>query len=131
VALIRWPLYPLHLSFTLTETTSYVTVYSGVFSDSVVRIVVIISLEQVNLTLKEPFSILVCEASRFGHTFFVIIIPENLSLYSRVSNLGYMYPQGYICLSEGVHLRLSEDVKYISTYYLFPTIYTCITEYYF
>jgi len=26
-----------------------------------------------------------------------------------VPNLGYMYRQGYICLSEGVHLRLAED----------------------
>jgi len=24
-----------------------------------------------------------------------------------VPKLGYMYPQGYICLSEGVHLRLA------------------------
>jgi len=42
-----------------------------------------------------------------------------------------MHPQGYICLSEGVHLRLAEDEKYIFTYYLFPNIYPYITEYYF
>jgi len=46
-----------------------------------------------------------------------------------VPNLGYMYPQGYICLSEGVHLRLAEDKKNIFTY-LFPNIHTYITEYY-
>ena len=28
-----------------------------------------------------------------------------------VPNLGYMYPKGYICLSEGVHLRLAGDEK--------------------
>jgi len=48
-----------------------------------------------------------------------------------VPNLGYMYPQGYICLSKGVHLRLAEDEKNIFTYYLFPDIYTYITECYF
>jgi len=42
-----------------------------------------------------------------------------------------MYPQGYVCLSEGVHLRVAEDEKNIFTYYLFPNIYTYITEYYF
>jgi len=26
-------------------------------------------------------------------------------------NLGYMYPQGYICLFEGVHLRLAIEEK--------------------
>ena len=48
-----------------------------------------------------------------------------------VPNLGYMYPQGYIFLSEGVHLRLAIEEKYIFTYYLFPNIYTYISEYYF
>jgi len=38
--------------------------------------------------------------------------------------------QGYICLSEGVHLRLAEDEKNVFTYYLFPNIYTYITKYY-
>jgi len=28
-----------------------------------------------------------------------------------VPNLGYMYLQGYICLSEGVHLRLAIEEK--------------------
>jgi len=28
-----------------------------------------------------------------------------------VPNLGYMHPWGYICLSEGVHLRLSTEGK--------------------
>jgi len=31
-------------------------------------------------------------------------------------NLGYMYPQGYICLSAGIHLRLAIEDK--STVYL-------------
>jgi len=37
---------------------------------------------------------------------------------SEVPNLGYMYPQGYICLSEGVHLRLSIENKNMFAYYL-------------
>ena len=32
-------------------------------------------------------------------------------LKAGVPNLGYMYPQGYICLSEGVHLRLAIEEK--------------------
>jgi len=39
----------------------------------------------------------------------------------------YIYPQGYICLSEGVHLRLAEDEKNIFTYYLFPNIYILLS----
>jgi len=42
-----------------------------------------------------------------------------------------MYPWGYICLSEGVNLRLTIDMKHIFTYLLFPNIYTYISEYYF
>jgi len=42
-----------------------------------------------------------------------------------------MYPQEYICLSERVHLRLTEDEKNTLTYYLFRNIYTYITEYYY
>jgi len=38
---------------------------------------------------------------------------------------------GYICLSEGVHLRLAIEEKYIFTYLLFPIIYTYISKYYF
>jgi len=41
-----------------------------------------------------------------------------------VPNLGYMYPQGYIFLSEGVHLRLAIEEKNIFTYCLLPNIYT-------
>jgi len=44
-----------------------------------------------------------------------------------VPNLGYMYPQGYICLSEVVHLRLAIGDKNIFTYYLFPNIYPCFS----
>jgi len=38
-----------------------------------------------------------------------------------------MYPQGYVCLSEGVHLRLAMEDKNLFTYYLFPNIYTYIS----
>ena len=47
-----------------------------------------------------------------------------------VPNLGYMYPQGYICPSEGVHLRLAIEEKNIFTYHFFPNIYTYISEWY-
>jgi len=46
-----------------------------------------------------------------------------------VPSLGYMYPQGYISLSEGVHLRLA--IASISVCYLFPNIYAYINEYFF
>jgi len=45
----------------------------------------------------------------------------------RVPNLGYMCPQGYICLSEEVHLRLAIEDKNLFTYYLFPNIYAYIS----
>jgi len=48
-----------------------------------------------------------------------------------VPNLGYMYPQGYICISEGVHLRLSIEEQNIFAYDLFPNIYEYINEYSF
>jgi len=48
-----------------------------------------------------------------------------------VPNLGYMYPQGYISLSEGVHLALAIEEKSIFIHYLFPNIYTYISAYYF
>jgi len=45
----------------------------------------------------------------------------------------FAYPKGYICLSkeyiclsEGIQLRLATEVKYIFTYLLFPNIYTFI-----
>ena len=43
-------------------------------------------------------------------------------------NLGYMYPQGYISLSEGVRLGLAIEEKSIFICYLFPDIYTYINE---
>jgi len=57
---------------------------------------------------------------------------QQLSIHSRycyssstgVPNLGYMYPWGYICLSEGVHLRLAIEGKNIFTCCLFSNIYT-------
>jgi len=45
-----------------------------------------------------------------------------------VPNLVYMYPCGCICLSEGVHLWLEMEGKYIIIF-LFANIYTCISEY--
>jgi len=50
---------------------------------------------------------------------------------SDVPNQEYTYPEGYICLSEGVHLRLAIEEKYIFTYLLLPSIYTYISKYYF
>jgi len=38
---------------------------------------------------------------------------------SEVPNLGYMYPQEYIYLSEGVHLRLAIEEKNIFTKNIF------------
>jgi len=43
-----------------------------------------------------------------------------LTFRSGVPNLGYMYPQGYICLSKGVYLGLAIEDRNIFTYYLFP-----------
>jgi len=37
-------------------------------------------------------------------------------------------PQGYICLFQGVHLRLAIEEKNIFTYHLFPNIYTYVSE---
>jgi len=33
--------------------------------------------------------------------------------------MGYMYPQGYICLSEGVQLKLAKDEKIYSHFIYF------------
>jgi len=48
-----------------------------------------------------------------------------------VPNLGYMYPQVCISLSEGVHLRFVIEGKSVFMCYLFTNIYTYINEYYF
>jgi len=40
-----------------------------------------------------------------------------------------MYPQGYICLSKGVHLMLSIEEQNILPYNIYPNIYTYISEY--
>jgi len=45
-----------------------------------------------------------------------------------VPNLGYIYPQVYICLSQVVHLRFAIEGKNIFTYYLFSNTYTYIIE---
>jgi len=54
-------------------------------------------------------------------------ICESSSFRPAVPNLAYMHPQGYICLSEGVHLRLAKGDKNIFTYDLFPNIYTYVS----
>jgi len=49
----------------------------------------------------------------------------------RVPNLGYMYPRGYICLSEGVHLPIRRGTfkvsnrrqKYIPVLFIFKFLY--------
>jgi len=43
-----------------------------------------------------------------GFAFMFVLIG---SYIAGVPNLGCMYPQGYICLSESVHLRLAIDEK--------------------
>jgi len=47
-----------------------------------------------------------------------------------VPNLGYMYPQGCICLSEGVYSRLAIEEK-ISLHIIYFKISTYISVYYF
>jgi len=42
-----------------------------------------------------------------------------------------MYPLGYICLSEWVHLRLAIEGINTFIHYVFLNIYTYISEYYF
>jgi len=54
-----------------------------------------------------------------------------LGIRPGVLNLRYMYPQGYIFLSEGVHLRLAIEENNIFTCYLFPKISIYMSEYYF
>jgi len=60
----------------------------------------------------------------------VKLLSQIYSSSSGVPNLGYMYPQGYICLFEGVHLRLAIEERNIFTYHFFPNIYTYISEWY-
>jgi len=45
-----------------------------------------------------------------------------------VPKRGYVYPLGYICLSNGVNLKLAIEGKYMFTYYSFPIIYAYISE---
>jgi len=54
-------------------------------------------------------------------------ICKSSSFRPAVPNLRYMHPQVYICLSEGVHLRLAKGDKNIFTYYMFPNIYTYVS----
>jgi len=43
--------------------------------------------------------------------FITLKFSFRLSSIPRVPNLGYVYPWGYVCLSEGVHLRLVIEGK--------------------
>ena len=49
---------------------------------------------------------------------------------TEVPNLGNMYLWGYFCLSEGVHLRLSIEQKYIVTHLLIEK-FMHISKHYF
>jgi len=57
----------------------------------------------------------------FMASWIVKLVANSLqtSTTAGVPNLGYMYPWGYICLSEGVHLRLAIEGKKIFTCCLF------------
>jgi len=57
-------------------------------------------------------------------TIFTFFNTRDLYSKSGVPNLGYMYPQGYICLSEGVHLRLAIEKKYIYIIFVSKYLYT-------
>jgi len=56
----------------------------------------------------------------------LIITTALVTVISEMS-IQYMYTQGYICLSEGVHFRLAIEDRNIFTSCLFPNIYTCIS----
>ena len=68
-------------------------------------------------------------------TLAINVLNPNLNLTSNpkpgVAKLGYMYPLGYICLSEEVNLRLATEGKNMFTYYSFLNDCTYISEYYF
>ena len=61
-----------------------------------------------------------CQTFRKKLTFFIMS-------RTGVPNLGYTYPQGYICLSIGVHLRLAIEDKNVFTCCLFSNVYTYIS----
>jgi len=65
--------------------------------------------------------------------FFIASPIPSAHCYFRagVPKLGYMYPQGYIYLPEGVHLRLSIEEQNIFAYNLFRNIYTYVSEHSF
>jgi len=45
-----------------------------------------------------------------------------------IPKLGCMHPLGYICRSEGVHLKLTIEGKNMFIYYSFSIIYAFISE---
>jgi len=69
--------------------------------------------------------------SHVQHAVYIQYLLLTVRLSHGVTNLRYMYPLGYICLSEGVHLRLSVEEQNILAYNLFQNIYTYISEYSF
>jgi len=60
--------------------------------------------------------------------FLYITLKFSLRLSSipRVPNLGYVYPWGYVCLSEGVHLRLAIEGKIYEYIYFQIFIHTSV-----
>jgi len=63
-------------------------------------------------------------ALSYAHSYFVK--RSTSKSIARVPNLGYMYSQGYICLSQGVHFRLGIQGKTI----LFIFKYAKIRKFY-
>jgi len=61
------------------------------------------------------------------------IVTKTCCSNAGVPNLEYMYPQGYICLSEGVHLRLAIEeksiFKKISVNIIFKNHYMLVVKY--
>jgi len=64
--------------------------------------------------LCRQFSFVTCLAN-----FLVTLIARIAEARTGVPNLGDMYPQGYICLPEGVHLRFSMEEQNIFTHDFF------------
>jgi len=51
------------------------------------------------------------------------VLQEDNCIDSEIPNLGYMYPWGYISLSEGVHLWLEMEGKYIHILFIAKHLY--------
>ena len=56
------------------------------------------------------------------------LLSNRIDSMAGLPNLGYMYPHGYICLSEGLHLRLAIEGKtYLRIFYYQIFIHTSIS----